>query len=266
MSIIYPEKLFEYIFFLAIFNLIITITEFFYDYLKKNKRDLKDDGNNVIIAIVYELLDRFSLTSIGFTILYFLHQKYHFISIDFSVSSWLLALLVADFTYYCMHRSEHKFRILWAYHSVHHSSLQFNMLTGYRLSWIEGFFEWVFLIPMVLIGFSPIQSIVSLSFVALYQHWIHTQRINKMGLLEGLINTPSAHRVHHASNSGYINKNFGGILLIWDRLFKTYQDESFDIIYGIGEKVNTSNPVKIQFHEYLKLWKNKWPINLKKNT
>lgn len=255
MTMLYPEKLFEFILYFATFNLLITIAEFSYDYFNKNKRDLKDDRNNIIIGAIYELLDKLAITSIGFTLLYFLHEKYHFASFDFSIFSWLLALLAADFTYYWMHRLEHKFRLLWAYHSVHHSSLQFNMLTGYRLSWVEGFFEWAFLIPMILIGFSPIQAIVSLSFVALYQHWIHTQRIGKLGLLEGLVNTPSAHRVHHASNSGYTNKNFGGILLIWDRLFKTYQDESFDIIYGIGEMVDTSNPVKIQFHEYLKFWR-----------
>lgn len=264
MSFLTLEKIFEYIFYLALFNLFITIIEFVYDYFKKNKRDYRDDRNNIFIGIVYEFLDKLTVTSIGFSFLFVIHLKLQLISYELTILSWLCALLLADLTYYWMHRLEHKVRLLWAYHSVHHSSLQFNMLTGYRLSWVEGFFEWLFLIPMILIGFSPIQSILSLGFVALYQHWIHTERIGKLGFLEGIINTPSAHRVHHASNEGYTDKNFGGILIIWDRIFKTYQQESFEVVYGIGENVDIKNPFKIQFHEFLKIGKEKWPTNQKK--
>jgi sterol desaturase/sphingolipid hydroxylase (fatty acid hydroxylase superfamily) len=139
--------------------------------------------------------------------------------------TWLLALLAADFTYYWMHRLEHEHRILWASHSVHHSSNDYNLTVGFRLSLVEGFFEWAFLIPMILIGFSPFQAIVGLVLVAQYQHWVHTERVTKMGWLDEVFNTPSVHCVHQGSNRQYIDKNYGGILMIWDKLLSTYIDK-----------------------------------------
>ena len=154
-----------------------------------------------------------------------------------------------------MHRFEHKHRILWANHSVHHSSEDFNLSVSLRLSIVENAIEWFFLIPMILVGFSPFQALIGIIIVAQYQTWVHTERIVKLGWLDEIFNTPSVHRVHHASNEKYLDKNFGGILMIWDKLFGTYQREEEQPVYGLTKNINTNNPIKINFIEYHNIWK-----------
>lgn len=107
---------------------------------------------------------------------------------------------------------------------------------------------------MVLFGFNPFQTIVSLILVAQYQHWIHTERIGKLGWLDELFNTPSTHRVHHGSNPQYIDKNFGGILIVWDKLFGTFAREEEKVIYGLTRNIGTNNPLKITFIEFKYIW------------
>ncbi len=167
--------------------------------------------------------------------------------------TWLIALLVADFTYYWMHRLEHQHRILWASHSVHHSSKDYNLTVGFRLSLIEGLFEWIFLVPMILLGFNPFQAIVALVLIAQYQHWIHTEHIGKLGWLDEVFNTPSVHRVHHGSNNQYLDKNYGGILMLWDKMFGTFQREEATVIYGLTRNINTNNVLKILFVEFTRI-------------
>ena len=140
-------------------------------------------------------------------------------SIPFTWWSWIAAVLVADLTYYWMHRIEHEVSFFWAYHSVHHSSPEFNLTTGLRLAWIEGLIEWLFFIPMIMMGFEVTQTIIAISIVVAYQTWIHTEKIDKLGWADRIFNTPSVHRVHHGSNAKYIDKNYGGILMVWDRMF-----------------------------------------------
>ena len=177
-------------------------------------------------------------------------QGFAIASIESSWWSWTLAILVADFTYYWMHRVEHEVRFLWAYHSVHHNSPEFNLSTSLRLAWIEGMFEWVFFVPMVLLGFSTAQALGAIAIVVIYQTWLHTEKIGKLGWLDRVFNTPSVHRVHHGSNKKYHDKNYGGILIIWDRLFGTYQTEEEPVVYGISTPIESANPVVINFKEY----------------
>ena len=162
----------------------------------------------------------------------------------------MLALIAADITYYWMHRLEHEVRTLWAYHSVHHSSAELNLTTGLRLTWIKGVIEWLFFVPMILIGFSAIQTPITLSIVVLYQTWIHTEKIGKLGWADQIFNTPSVHRVHHGSNKEYHDKNYGGILMLWNRILGTYKMETEKVIYGITTPVGSCNPVVINFHEF----------------
>ncbi len=168
--------------------------------------------------------------------------------------TWVLGILAADFTYYWMHRLEHEHRILWASHSVHHSSEDYNLTVSFRLSIVEGLFEWMFLIPMILIGFNPFQTMVSLIFVVQFQTWIHTEKIQKLGWLDEIFNTPSVHRVHHGSNPKYLDKNYGGLLMVWDKLFGTYQREEEKVIYGLTKNIKTNNPITINFIEYKNIW------------
>ena len=163
---------------------------------------------------------------------------------------WLLLFLLEDLTFYLFHRSSHKVRLLWASHVVHHSSKQFNFTVAWRESWLPFFVFW-FWMPLPLLGFHPL-SVLLMQMISLYfQVFIHTQSIKTLGPLEWIFNTPSHHRVHHACNEAYIDKNFGGVLIIWDRLFNTYQKAGNDKIrFGITQPLNSNRPLSIQFHEY----------------
>ena len=239
---------------LFIINLSITGIEIVLDLVTSKERRWKDTMANLAIFVAHQVIEKTAFASLGFVALlpfYYLTP----LSIPMSVWTWVLALLAADFTYYWMHRLEHEHRILWASHSVHHSSNDYNFTVGFRLSLVEGFFEWAFLIPMILIGFSPFQAIVGLVLVAQYQHWVHTERVTKLGWLDEVFNTPSVHRVHHGSNRQYIDKNYGGILMIWDKIFGTFAREEEKVIYGLTRDINTNNPIKIVFIEFGNIWR-----------
>lgn len=231
-----------------------------YDYLQKKERSYKEVYANVLIGIGNILLN---LTAYGliFIVTLYLAELAIPWHIPMNVWTWALAFIVADFSYYWMHRIEHKVRFLWAIHSVHHSSTEFDLTTGLRLAWLEGLFEWVFFVPMVLIGFDLVQVTVSIIAVVAYQTWIHTESIGKLGWLDKVLNTPSVHRVHHGSNPKYIDKNFGGVLMLWDRLFGTYQVEEEKVIYGLIQNIKTSNPIKINFYEWIALFKDSAKAN-----
>lgn len=165
--------------------------------------------------------------------------------------TWPLILLAQDFCYYWSHRSHHVVRILWATHVVHHSSERFNLSTALRQPWtsVAG---WIFYVPLVLAGVHPAVLAFCGSLNLVYQFWIHTERIDRMpGWFEAVFNTPSHHRVHHASQGGYLDRNFGGILIVWDRLFGTFAPERERCVYGLTKNLTTHNPLRVAFHEYV---------------
>ncbi len=172
-------------------------------------------------------------------------------------TSWLTGLLcvvLADFTYYWEHRISHQVRALWAlYHSVHHSAPIFDQSTAYRVSFVDFFFAPLFYLPLVLIGFDPLLVLLSYGFVLAYQTWLHTETIGRLGWLDKVLNTPSNHRVHHAAQNGYLDRNYGGILILWDRLFGTYQPEQDTPVYGLTDPLNSINPLKVHFCEAVRL-------------
>ena len=160
---------------------------------------------------------------------------------------FICTFLLVDFTYYWVHRLSHKSGFFWSMHSVHHSSREFNFSTALRLSWLSPYINWFFYAPLVLLGV-PLKFIF-ISHVAnlWFQFFIHTQMIDKLGFLDHIFNTPSNHRVHHSSEQKYIDKNFGGVLMIWDKLFGTYTPETERVQkYGItGEQIDSHNPVVV---------------------
>jgi sterol desaturase/sphingolipid hydroxylase (fatty acid hydroxylase superfamily) len=238
---------------LFVINMTITGIEVVLDLTTHKERRWKDTAANCAIFVAHQVIEKTALASLGFVALlpfYYLTP----LTIPMTAWTWLLAVLAADFTYYWMHRIEHEHRILWASHSVHHSSEDYNLTVGFRLSVVEGFFEWAFLIPMILIGFNPFQAIVGLVLVAQYQHWVHTERVTKLGWLDEVFNTPSVHRVHHGSNRQYLDKNYGGILMIWDKLFGTFEREDEKVVYGLTRNIHTNNPIKITFVEFGHIW------------
>ncbi|MCG8669747.1 MAG: sterol desaturase family protein, partial [Pseudomonadales bacterium] len=190
---------FEAIELVGLIFLIAIIGEAVWDIVS-HRRKISESAANFTIFIGNTLLER---TLFGSVFILGLFAVEYVISWHIPISWWstIMALVLADLTYYWMHRCEHKVRILWAYHSVHHSSPEFNLTTSMRLSWIEGAFEWLFFVPMVLLVFDVVQILVAISIVVMYQTWIHTERVGKLRWLEGILNTPSVHRVHHGKNS-----------------------------------------------------------------
>ena len=169
---------------------------------------------------------------------------------------WLLLLIGQDFFYYWMHRADHRVRWLWATHAVHHSPNEMNLAVAYRLGWTQRLSGGaLFFAPLVLIGFHPLLVVGALSANLLYQFWLHAAWIPKLGPLEYVLNTPSHHRVHHASNPQYLDANFGGVLIVFDRLFGTFVAERSDVPcrYGLTEPLHTYNPVKVALHEWVAL-------------
>lgn len=236
-----------------IFNLAITNFEMLLDVITNKYRRWGDTAANIVIFLTREVIEKTALGSVGIIGL----LPFYYIApfeIPMNWWTWILGILAADFTYYWMHRLEHEHRILWGNHSVHHSSEDYNLTVGMRLSIIESFLEWIFLIPMILAGFNPFQAVISMVFVAQYQTWIHTERIVKLAWLDEIFNTPSVHRVHHGSNRKYLDKNYGGILMIWDKLFGTFERENEKVVYGLTKNINTNNPIKINFIEYFHIW------------
>ncbi|MBT8136009.1 MAG: sterol desaturase family protein [Gammaproteobacteria bacterium] len=168
--------------------------------------------------------------------------------------AWLLLLFAEDLCYYLFHRFHHESRIGWAAHVNHHSSRHFNLAVALRQSWTTPFTGMVFWLPLPLLGFHPLMVLTQQAISLLYQFWIHTQTIGRLGPLEWVLNTPSHHRVHHGTNPEYIDRNYGGILIIWDRLFGTFAAENAPVKYGIIHQLDTFNPLRIAFHEWRALF------------
>lgn len=166
---------------------------------------------------------------------------------------WVLGLVVTDFCYYWAHRADHRVRLLWTAHSVHHSSQHFNLSTAVRLPWLHPAasivrgFAWV---PAALLGFPAWMIFLLQSIGLLYQFPIHTQRIKTLPrAIEYVFNTPAHHRVHHGSNQPYIDRNYGGVFIIWDRWFGSFASESEPIRYGLTKNIGTDNPLKLNYVE-----------------
>lgn len=169
--------------------------------------------------------------------------------------AWVLILFAEDFCYYWFHRFHHEVRLGWAAHVNHHSSQYYNLAVALRQSWttpITGFMFWW---PLALLGFHPLMILTQQAISLLYQFWIHTRTIERLGPLEWVLNTPSHHRVHHGANPEYLDRNYGGILIIWDRLFGTFEPERAPVRYGLVHNIDTHNPLRIAFHEWAAMFR-----------
>jgi sterol desaturase/sphingolipid hydroxylase (fatty acid hydroxylase superfamily) len=219
---------------------------------------------------LYEVRDTFSSLAMGignvisgflsklvvfgaFTFVY----KFRLFTLPFSWWMWVLAFFADDLSYYWFHYTSHNIRWFWASHVVHHSSQRYNLSTALRQTWTGnltgGFVFWMW---MPLLGFHPIVVMLMQQISLIYQFWIHTEAVHLLPRpIEFIFNTPSHHRVHHGSNLKYLDKNHGGILIIWDRLFDTFQPEEERPTYGLTKNIETYNPVRIAFKEWAELFK-----------
>ena len=190
------------------------------------------------------------------TIFYFFYTSAHIFTIPFTWWAWILLLFAEDFTYYWNHRIGHTSRLFWASHVVHHSSQKYNLSTALRQTWSGSFYTFIWWIPLVIIGFHPVMILVQMSISLLYQYWIHTEMISKLPKwFEAVFNTPSHHRVHHATNPQYLDRNHAGIFIIWDKLFGTFEPEVEKPIYGLVKNIDTYNPIKVAYLEWYYLFK-----------
>jgi sterol desaturase/sphingolipid hydroxylase (fatty acid hydroxylase superfamily) len=185
---------------------------------------------------------------------------------------WVLLFFADDLAYYWFHRVSHESRVFWASHVVHHSSQHYNLSTAVRQTWVPMTYL-PFWLPLPLLGFEPWMILLAQSWSLIYQFGLHTERIGKLPRpLEAILNTPSHHRVHHGANEQYLDRNYGGILVIWDRLFRSFEPEGERVRYGLTTNIETHNPVRVAFHEYHALardlratrsWRTRWNLLLR---
>jgi sterol desaturase/sphingolipid hydroxylase (fatty acid hydroxylase superfamily) len=170
--------------------------------------------------------------------------------------AFVLLFFAEDLTYYAWHRASHEVRFLWAAHENHHSSQYYNLSTALRQSWTTPFTVPLFYFWLPLAGFTPAMIATQISLSLIYQFWIHTELIDRMpAWFEAIFNTPSHHRVHHGANVDYLDRNHGGILIVWDRLFRTFEPEREPVVYGLTKNVDTFSPPRLAFHEWIAMFR-----------
>jgi len=196
---------------------------------------------------------------VPFTIYVMVFENFAFFEQPNSILIWVIAFIGYDFCYYWLHRFGHEMNLLWAAHVVHHSSEEYNLSTALRQTGTS-FLSFIFYLPMALLGFDPVMVATVGALNLIYQYWVHTQHIGKLGWYEWIFVTPSNHRGHHAQNAVYIDRNYGGVFILWDRLFGSYQEELEDDppIYGIRGALQSWNPLWANVQVYTRLWQDCW--------
>lgn len=237
---------------IPIFFLLIGI-ELVYDFYNKLKYyRFNDSISNLSQGIGSQLTGLLMKTALFFGYKY-IFENWRIFEFPNNIWVWIILFIAVDFCYYWFHRMSHQINALWAAHIVHHQSEEYNLTVALRQSWFQSWFSWVFYLPLAFLGFEPLMFLTLSSFNTLYQFWIHTRGIKNMGFLEHILNTPSHHRVHHGSNPKYIDKNHAGTLIIWDKLFGTFQKEEEEVYYGITSPLASWNPVWANFHYWVEL-------------
>ncbi|MBS1510680.1 MAG: sterol desaturase family protein [Bacteroidetes bacterium] len=214
---------------------------------------LKETLQNVYLTLVNAGLDMLLRWAFYISVLRWSYN-HHFVKIENVYLYWFLLFILEDFAFYIEHRIDHYCRLFWAVHVTHHSSEEFNLTTGFRSSVFQPVYRFIYFVPLALVGFDPLDIVFMYSFTQTYGILVHTQYIHKMPRwFETVFVSPSHHRVHHASNVLYLDKNMGMCLIIWDKLFGSFQEEldNEPVRYGLTKPVTgKENPVKIIFHEW----------------
>ncbi|MDT0559423.1 sterol desaturase family protein [Ichthyenterobacterium sp. W332] len=228
------------------------------DQLKRVKGyEAKDAFASIAMGLGNVFLGFFSKVVVLWALM-LVYENFRVFTIPLAWWSFVLLFFADDLSYYWFHRISHECRLFWASHVVHHSSQHYNLSTALRQTWSGGFYSFVFWLWLPLLGFHPGMILLQMSISLLYQFWIHTETIDKLpNWFEAIMNTPSHHRVHHGSNPLYLDRNHAGILIIWDKLFGTFQPELKDekVVYGLVKNIDTYNPVKIAFIEWWQMFK-----------
>jgi len=231
---------------------IVIGAEIIYSYVK-NKRYYTVKGvlANFYLTILNMGLDLL-IRGVCLAVLLYFYQ-FKFVVIDSNIHPylyWISLLVFQDFMFYWLHRVDHYSRLFWAVHVTHHSSEEFNLTVGFRSSVFQPLYRFIYFIPLVIVGFEPLDILFMYAATQIYGILIHTKTIGKLGILEWILSTPSHHRVHHASNIKYLDKNMGMFLIIWDRLFGTFAKEEETVVYGLTANINSYHPITMVFHEW----------------
>ena len=214
---------------------------------------LNDSVNDLSCGILQQLLG-VALKTVLFAGYVWVYESHRLLEIPVeSAAAWIACFFGVEFFYYWFHRKSHEINVFWAAHVVHHQSEEYNLAVALRQGAFQQGFSWIFYLPLALAGFPPVMFLALSSFNTLYQFWIHTRTIGRLGAFEWVFNTPSNHRVHHARNPKYIDRNHGGTLIIWDRLFGTYVAEEEEPVYGITTPLRSWNPVWANLHYWAEL-------------
>lgn len=245
-------------------DLIVLAIPFFFllmglEYLIARKTQRKiykaDDFCSNINCGILEQLVTLPLKGLLIWAYQFLYQYHALINISGqSVLAWILLWLGIDFLYYWYHRAAHRISLLWAGHAVHHQSEYFNLSVALRQGILQTLTSWVFYLPLALIGFPTWMFLLMSTLNTLYQFWIHTSLIEDLGWFESIFNTPAHHRVHHGKNQAYLDKNFAGSLIIWDKLFGSFAKKDEPIEYGTTEPLRSNNPFYANIKVLVDLW------------
>ena len=251
----------DYITYAVPFFLLALLIELVYGIvINKNTYRLNDAISNLFMGTLRTSNKLIIIGAAGYV---FYIAETHFALWRMDVTSpftWIFSFIIYDFFYYWFHRISHERQIFWASHVAHHQSEDYNLSTALRQTGTGAFVSWVFYIPMFLIGIPSYVFISVASLNLIYQFWVHSEHIPKLGWFENYFVTASNHRVHHAQNEQYIDKNYGGVFIIWDRMFGTHkiEDENEACIYGIRGSLNTFNPIWANLHIYIKIIKEMW--------
>jgi sterol desaturase/sphingolipid hydroxylase (fatty acid hydroxylase superfamily) len=241
---------------ILVFLLVLVAAEIIWSWKNDIKAyEIKETFSNLAVFVGFQfskvVFTTYQLAVLGFFIALSPFKLPH----NFWV--FLLTFFTADFIYYWFHRVSHSWQPLWAFHMVHHSAMHMNLTSAYRLNWFSAIISPLFFVPAALLGMPADFIALSYGLNLVYQFFLHTEFVHSMGKLEGVLDTPSAHRVHHGSNPIYIDKNFGGVLIIWDKMFGTYQPETEKVQYGLTTGFLSYNPFVLVCRGFGDLFKGK---------
>ena len=235
--------------------------EFVYGYFKnRNNYRLNDTFTSISLGMMSRFPVYLQLGVQGIVYAFIWNQFNLGLLNSYTPLTWILAFVLYDLSYYWLHRCHHEIKFLWASHVVHHHGEEFNLSTALRQTGTDFIFKWVFYTPMLFLGVPPEIFVTVAALNLIYQFWVHTEHIDRLGFLDYIFVTPSNHRIHHAQNKEYIDANYGGVFIIWDIIFGTFKDEKKELkpIYGTSKPLKSWNPFWANFEVWTEIFKDTW--------
>ena len=235
--------------------------EFVYGYFKnRNNYRLNDTFTSISLGMMSRFPVYLQLGVQGVVYAFIWNQFNLGLLNSYTPLTWILAFVLYDLSYYWLHRCHHEIKFLWASHVVHHHGEEFNLSTALRQTGTDFIFKWVFYTPMLFLGVPPEIFVTVAALNLIYQFWVHTEHIDRLGFLDYIFVTPSNHRIHHAQNKEYIDANYGGVFIIWDIIFGTFKDERKELkpIYGTSKPLKSWNPFWANFEVWTEIFKDTW--------